>query len=162
MSKSKKKAKAKSLLPKRVAGVKVPKAVRRSRFGQMLASPAGQALLTDLAVGAGALAVAKGKDNPRVRHFAHDAKDKVVHTGEDATHGAHVSGETVAYALREAARAFSEAMHRGAPHEPRSFAADAEAETWTPDYGAPEPAAAADQGKASRKKQPTAQDVSPL
>lgn len=55
MAKAKKKDKPVDLLPKRIAGVKVPKKVRRGRFGQLLASPSGQKLILD-ALNAGALA----------------------------------------------------------------------------------------------------------
>ncbi|THD75131.1 MAG: hypothetical protein E7812_17835 [Phenylobacterium sp.] len=39
--------KIKSFLPKKIAGVKVPKSVRRGRFGELLASPTGQALIAE-------------------------------------------------------------------------------------------------------------------
>ncbi|WP_309089599.1 hypothetical protein [Phenylobacterium sp.] len=160
MSKSKKKAKGGGL-PKRIAGVKVPKAVRRGRFADLLASRQGQALIAEAILGAGAVAAGlKAKDDPKVRQVTKDAKDSVAHAGGDAATGVGVAGATLAYALAEGARAFAEALRRGGPTEPRSFTADAEAEAWTPDYGAPE--SAGDQGKGGRKKQPTAQDVPPL
>lgn len=161
MSKSKKKAKGGSALPKRIAGVKVPKAVRRGRFAELLASRQGQAVIAEAILGAGAIAAGlKAKDDPQVRKVAKDAKDSLVHAGGDAAAGAGTASATLAYAIAEGARAFAQALRHGGPAEPRSFTADAEAEAWTPDYGAPEPAA--DDGKAARKKQPTAQDVSPL
>lgn len=161
MAKSKKKAKSAAALPKRIAGVKVPKAVRRGRFADLLASRQGQALIAEAILGAGAVAAGlKAKDDPKVRRVAKDAKDSLVNAGDDAVTGVGAAGATLAYALAEGARAFAEALRRGGAAEPRSFSADAEAEAWTPDYGAPEPAT--DQAKASRKKQPTAQDVSPL
>jgi hypothetical protein len=40
----------KNKLPKRILGVKVPKAIRRGAVGKVLGSPAGQALLGALAV----------------------------------------------------------------------------------------------------------------
>lgn len=161
MAKSKKKAKGAAALPKRIAGVKVPKAVRRGRFADLLASRQGQALIAEAILGAGAIAAGmKAKDDPKVRRVAKDAKDSLVNAGDDAATGVSTASATLAHALAEGARAFAEALRRGAAAEPRSFSADAEAETWTPDYGAPE--VSAEQGKASRKKQPTAQDVSPL
>ena len=39
--------KARSFLPKKIAGVKVPKSVRKGRFGELLASPTGQALIAE-------------------------------------------------------------------------------------------------------------------
>lgn len=162
MSKSKKKAaKGGSALPKRIAGVKVPKAVRRGRFADLLASRQGQALIAEAILGAGAIAAGlKAKDDPKVRRVAKNAKDSVVHAGDETAAGVGTASATLAYALAEGARAFAEALRHGGSAEPRSFTADAEAEAWTPDYGAPE--AETSSGKASRKKQPTAQDVSPL
>src|SRR5688500_757547 len=92
MAKSKKKAK--SFLPKKIGGVKVPKSVRRGRFGELLASRTGQALIAEAVLGAGAIAAGlKAKDNPKVRELAHDAKEiahdakeKLTHTGDDARH----------------------------------------------------------------------------
>ena len=39
--------KTRSFLPKKIAGVKVPKSVRKGRFGELLASPTGQALIAE-------------------------------------------------------------------------------------------------------------------
>lgn len=161
MSKSKKKAKGLSALPKRIAGVKVPKAVRRGRFADLLASRQGQAMIAEAILGAGAIAAGlKAKDDPKVRKAAKDAKDSLARAGEDAAAGAGTASATLAFALAEGARAFAHALRHGGPAEPRSFAADAEAEAWTPDYGAPEPAA--DEGKASRRKQSQAPDAPAL
>lgn len=46
--------KTRSYLPKRIAGVKVPKSVRKGRLGELLASPEGPALLADALRGFGA------------------------------------------------------------------------------------------------------------
>lgn len=160
MSKSKKKsAKGGSALPKRIAGVKVPKAVRKGRFAELLASRQGQHLIAEAILGAGALAAGmKAKDDPKVRRVAKDAKESVVQAGGDTAGAVGGASATLAFALAEAARAFAEALRNGGPAEPRSFSADAEAEAWTPDYGAPEPAPEAK----SRKKQATAPDAQPL
>ena len=37
----------KSFLPKKIAGVKVPKKARKGRFGELLASPSGQAAIAE-------------------------------------------------------------------------------------------------------------------
>jgi hypothetical protein len=161
MSKSKKKAKGGSALPKRIAGVKVPKAVRQGRFADLLASRQGQAMIAEAILGAGAIAAGlKAKDDPKVRKAAGNAKDSLTHAGEDAVTGAGTASATLAYAIAEGARAFAQALRHGGPVEPRSFTADADAEAWTPDYGAPEPEAEA--GKASRKKQSQAPDAPTL
>ncbi|MGA0607045.1 hypothetical protein ACO2Q0_13710 [Phenylobacterium sp. VNQ135] len=161
MSKSKKKsAKGGGALPKRIAGVKVPKAVRKGRFAELLASRQGQHLIAEAILGAGALAAGmKAKDDPKVRRMAGNAKDSVVQAGGDTAGALGGASTTLAFALAEAARAFAEALRSGGPSEPRSFRPDdAEAEAWTPDYGAPEHAA---EGK-PRKKQPTAPNAQPL
>lgn len=133
MAKSRKKSKG--LIPKRIAGVKVPKKVRKGRFGELLASKTGQAVIAQAILGAGAVAAGlKATDDPRVRKAARKAKEEVAHTAHDAKQATSEAGSTLAYALTEAARAFAEAL-RG---EPRSFAGRGDAETtWTPDYGAP-------------------------
>lgn len=159
MSKAKKK---KAGLPKRIAGVRVPKAVRKGRIADLLASRQGQALIAEAILGAGALAAGmKAKDDPKVRKLAKDAKGSVAHAGDDAAGAFGGGASTLAYALSEAARAFAEALRNGGPAERRSFApdAEAEAEAWTPDYGAPE---GVTEGKAPRKKQPSAPNAQPL
>ena len=170
MAKTKTKSKARKTLPKRIAGVKVPKAVRKSRFGELLASRAGQALIAEALLAAGAVAAGKkASRNPRVRDAAHEAKEMAVHAGHDVRHDMADAGATLAYALGEAARAFAEALRRddGVAAEPRSFAPDDGGEdvAWTPDYGAPEaatePARSSSPGKGARKKQPTANDAGP-
>jgi len=150
MAKSRKKSKG--LIPKRIAGVKVPRSVRKGRFGELLASKTGQAVIAQAILGAGAVAAGlKAKDSPKVRKFTRDAKHKVADTGHDAADKVGETGSTLAYALGEAARTFSEALRRGgAGSLPR---ADDEG-AWTPDYGAPETASPASD---RRKQSPTQQ-----
>ena len=163
MAKSKKKSK--SFLPKKIGGVKVPKSVRKGRFGELLASKTGQTLIAEALLAGGAVAAGlKAKDSPKVRHAVHDAKDKVVHAGEDAGHDLHSAGGSLAYALSEAARSFADALrrHDGNGHEARSFAAEDEAEAaWQP-YGGEPDATAAPPGEPPRKKQPKAYEAGPL
>ena len=161
MAKSRKKsAKGGDALPKRIAGVKVPKAVRKGRFAELLASRQGQHLIAEAILGAGAIAAGvKAKNDPKLRSVAKDAKDSLVQAGGDTAGAVSGAGATLAYALSEAARAFAEALRKGGPGEARSFSADEEAQTWTPDYGAPEPQAEA---TGARKKQPKAPDAQPL
>jgi hypothetical protein len=128
--------KAKRIIPKRIAGVRVPRAVRKGRFGDLLASKTGQALIAQAILGAGAVAAGmKVKDSPKVREMAQGAKDKIADVGQDATRGTAQTTSTLAYALGEAAKTFAEALRRG---EERSFKSASDAESaWTPDYGAP-------------------------
>jgi hypothetical protein len=41
--------KSRNVLPKRIAGVKVPKKARKGRFGELLVSPSGQAAIAEAA-----------------------------------------------------------------------------------------------------------------
>jgi len=83
MAKSRKTSKG--LIPKRIAGVKVPKAARKGRFGELLASKTGQAMIAKAILSAGAAAAGlKAKKSPKVRKFAGDAKHKVADAGQDA------------------------------------------------------------------------------
>ena len=135
MAKSKKKAKG--LIPKRIAGVKVPKKVRKGRFGELLASKTGQAVIAQAILGAGAVAAGlKAKDSPKVRAAAKDAQHKIADTAQGATDSTAQAGSAFAYALGEAARSFAEALRRGELNPPQ--AKDEEANRWTADYGAPE------------------------
>ena len=135
---AKKSKKSKGLIPKKIAGVKVPKKVRKGRFGELLASKTGQAVIAQAILGAGAVAAGlKAKDDPKVQAAAKDTKRKLAGKAQGATADA---GAAFAYALGEAARSFAEALRKGEPARgPASQ--DEEAATWTPDYGAPETAA---------------------
>lgn len=103
--------KSKSLLPKTIAGLKVPKAVRKGQFGEMLASPTGQKLLAQaiLAVGSAAAASArKIKDSDAVEGAQGKLNDRKAAAKAVA---ADASGALV-YALGEAVRSFTDALHR--------------------------------------------------
>ena len=118
MSKSKRKMK----LPKRVAGVKVPKRVRKSSLAKLLASPGGRALAIEVlaatGAAAGGLLVKKKADHdPKLREaLAHPvdslkaAGQHLVDGGTDAAAGASAMSSQLAYAIGEAARTFAEAM----------------------------------------------------
>ncbi|RAK61437.1 hypothetical protein DJ021_17325 [Phenylobacterium hankyongense] len=137
--------KTKSFLPKRIAGVKVPKSVRKGRLGELLASRTGQALIAEALMAAGAVGAAKKTaDSPKAQHLMADAADKMKTLGGDAKHKAgdakdkvEEAGSTFAFALGEAARSFAAALdrHNGIPHDGDLSGAS---ETWTPDYGGPD------------------------
>lgn len=130
MAKSKKKKK--NHLPKRIAGVKMPKSVRRGRLGELLASPVGQTLLTEAILGAGAAAASiGGGKSPKVRRYAHDTAERLRHGGGEATHDAVAAGSTLTYAIGEAARSFAEALHRGEP--PDQGAERSDGPSWATD-----------------------------
>ena len=106
--------KSKNLLPKKIAGVKVPKKVRQGRFGELLASPTGQAVIAEAIMAIGAVAGAKKvADSPEARDKLGDVADSLKHAGKKAKHKASPAlNGAIAYALGEAARSFSDALHR--------------------------------------------------
>jgi hypothetical protein len=149
------KKKNKSFLPKRIAGVKVPRSVRKGRLGELLASRTGQTLIAEAIMAAGAMGVAKkAKDSPKARSFMHDAADRVRQAGGDAGQEVGAAGGALAYALGEAARSFADALRRG---DDRGISRAGGEMAWTPDYGAPEPRA-----EAAKKKPSSPREASPL
>lgn len=118
--------KMKSLLPKRIGKVKIGKSTRKGALADFLSSKAGQVLIAEALMAAGTLAAAKLKDNPKVRGAVATAKTKGVKAGHDAK-------EAISYAVGEAMRSFSDALHR--PPADRQPAADTPA--WSPLEPAP-------------------------
>ena len=107
--------KTRSILPKKIAGVKVPKAVRKGRLGELLASKKGQALVAEAVMAAGAIAGAKKlKDDPQARGAVADTGRSLKHAGREAGYDASALTATLAYALGEAARSFADALR----HDP--------------------------------------------
>jgi hypothetical protein len=114
------KSKKKSLLPKRIAGVKVPKAVRKGRMGAAITSPSGRAVLAELIMAAAAVAGAKKvKDSPKARNALSDVADRLRDGAGDtgkaakgAGKAANVATGAVTFAVAEAARAFVDALER--------------------------------------------------
>jgi len=103
---AKKKSK-KGGLPKRIAGVKIPKAVRKAPIGEILASKAGQTLIAEAVMAVGAVAGAKkAGDSRKVQRAAGKAAEGV----HDAGAGAAAASGVLAYALGEAARSFVDAL----------------------------------------------------
>lgn len=124
-------------LPKRVAGVKVPKALRKSRFGALLASPVGIKLLTDAVEAGVGMALVKGaKKGSPVRSFVehpvtstrlagYTAADlaagftrKVKGEAGDLKHDTVDATGALGHAFAEAARAFAAALHQPEPDAP--------------------------------------------
>jgi hypothetical protein len=107
--------KLKIKLPKRVAGVKIPKSVRKGPVGQFLNSGAGQILIAEaLVAAAGTLAASRSdadsRDGDAVRHHPIDTTRRA---GKRAANAGADQVARVSYALREAARAFRDAMEVG-------------------------------------------------
>lgn len=110
---AKKKSK-KGSLPKRIAGVKVPKRVRRDLNG-LLGSKLGRDIIADVLVAAGAALVGtQAKKGSKTRRFMHDhAPGAPTEAARDGA-GAVASGSSaLAFALGEASRSFIDALHRG-------------------------------------------------
>lgn len=99
--------KSKSLLPKRIGKVKVRKSVRKGALADLLASKTGQALIAEAVLAVGALAGAKLAKNRKVRGAVATARVKGVRASRDAT----AASATLTYALGEAVRTFSDALH---------------------------------------------------
>ncbi len=136
---SKNKKKSKGAIPKKIAGVKVPKRARKGRFAALLASREGQAMIAKAIVGAGALAAGvKAKNSPKVRKGLHDAKTTVAHGAEAATGKTATATVALAFALGEAARSFADALRHGEGNSGRDAPRSDAEPAWTPDYGAPE------------------------
>lgn len=106
--------KVKIKLPKRIAGVKIPKSVRKGPIGGFLNSGAGQLLIAQALIGvAGAAALSRTDQSSRlghaVRHPIHTSRragSRVARTGAD-------QAARFSYSLKEAARAFRDAMENG-------------------------------------------------
>lgn len=128
---AKKTRKTQSLLPKRIAGVKVPKAVRKGRFGELLASRTGQVLIAEAIMAAGAVAGAKkAGESPKARRLVHQAAERVRHAGDGGGRELGAASATLAYALGEAARSFADALRHGDDgHEPNRHDAPAGGDT---------------------------------
>jgi hypothetical protein len=132
------KNKNKILLPKRIAGVKIPKSVRKGNIGAAIGSPTGRAVLAEVIMAAAAVAGAKQvKDSPKARNTLADVVDRLRDgaggagkAAKGAGKAANVATGAVTFAVAEAARAFVDALER------RREAADDEAvapsaEGWT-------------------------------
>jgi hypothetical protein len=109
------KKKTKSLLPKRIGGVKVPKALRKGRAGRFLTSPAGVAVLTEAFALAGAVgAVRKADPDSRVGRLRESAEAEMKSwTAAAEARGEH-SAEQLKAAFAAASAAFADALRSGA------------------------------------------------
>jgi hypothetical protein len=104
----------------------VPKSVRKGRFGELLASPSGQALLAEAIMAVGALAGAKKvADSPEAKDKISNVADTIRSGGKKARRKAPQVSDAVAYALGEAARSFADALHRHGADEHDVTSADA-------------------------------------
>jgi len=105
--------KSKKALPKKIAGVKVPKSIRKGRFGEFLTSPAGQKLVAEAIVAVGAVASAgKAAKSDKAKDLAGAAKDRAADLKQDAGAKASDASGVIAYAVGEAVRSFTDAIRR--------------------------------------------------
>jgi hypothetical protein len=111
---SKKKNK-KSLLPKRIGGVKVPKALRKGRAARFLTSPLGVALISEAVVAAGAFAVGKESEpGSKARRFADHPLASLALLKDDAKLKGEHSADQLKAAFAAASAAFADALRSGA------------------------------------------------
>lgn len=118
-------------LPKRIAGVKVPKSVRKGPIADALASPDGQAVVAEIMTAAAA-AAKRAKDSSVHRDTLADMADRLRTAGDgsDKSGAADARTAAVAFAMAEAARAFENALTRRREAEEEANAGPS-AEGWT-------------------------------
>jgi hypothetical protein len=109
-------------VPKRIAGVKIPKAVRKGPIGHFLNSSAGQRLIAEALLVAGGVTAARGADadspfGGAIRHSLHRITE-----GEDGKlrNALRLEPERFAHALSDGFVAFRDALTRDTtgPTEP--------------------------------------------
>lgn len=96
-----------ALLPKEIGGVKVPKSARKGRFGELLASHTGRALLAEAvqAEGADGARPTVLMADPGLRSFAEHIAERLHQEGDR-----EAATAALAFALGEAARSFINAL----------------------------------------------------
>ena len=151
--------KLKIKLPKRVAGVKIPKSVRKGPVGQFLNSGAGQILIAEaLVAAAGAFAVSRSDLHSNIGDVVRHPIDATRRVGRHAARGGADRAARMSYALKEAARAFRDAMEVA----PREIAPSDESwhePTASPSAGTESQPVAT--GEAVAKKKPTSSRSEP-
>jgi hypothetical protein len=154
------KKKLKATLPKRIAGVKVPKVLRKGSLGRFLGSPAGQALIVASLVQAGRSAVKEdSKAGVILNRLADqfDGKHGGKHPHDDGLDISQLSAALVV-ALKDGARSFVGALNPDS--EPETVRSWDMHRPSTPGFTAEEPNFAAGktearrEPKASKKKRP--------
>ena len=140
--------KRKKRLPKQVAGVKVPKSVRKGRLGKAIASPAGQAVLAEVLMAAATVAGAKkAKDSGAPLDALTEVAQRLRDAGSVKGGGKAMADGTVTYAIGEAARTFVKAFdRRWASEEKEAAASGAEGTTQAPGAAEPKKGAPAPDG----------------
>ena len=123
-------------VPKRVAGVKIPKVMRKGPVIDFLNSSGGQVLIAEaLLLTAGAYSARHADPNSAGGELIQDQVRKVKHTalsgkvaGKRATRTASAAAERLSYAFSEALGAFREALNGPLPaHDPLDDQTDQQA-----------------------------------
>ncbi len=113
-------------LPKRIAGIKIPKGIRKGPVVKFLNTPPGQVVLAQaLLVIGGAFAVEKTRDNDGTLHPLDALKD----AGRDITHRADFAGAKLTRAFAAAAHAFRDVMEGADDDAAHHEAVDSSGET---------------------------------
>jgi hypothetical protein len=110
-------------LPKRIAGVKIPKSIRKGPVGQFLSSSGGQVLLAEaLLLAGGALAGRRMNGESGVGEALRHPVDSLKKAGRAAATRGNNAREAVDHTSAKFSRAFSEAVRafRAVMEEPDS------------------------------------------
>jgi hypothetical protein len=103
-------------LPKRIAGIKIPKTIRKGTVGEFMSSPAGQLVIAEaLVAAAGVFTVKKADENLDAADVVKHPGDSVRRVAQSLTASGSDQTERLTFALKEAARAFKTAMENGPP-----------------------------------------------
>jgi hypothetical protein len=101
-------------LPKRVAGIKIPKRIRKGPVGDFINSRAGQLVIAQaLVLAAGVFTASKADSVPDLDELAKHPVKGAKQAGRAAVDVSVDQGERLTYALKEAAHAFRNAMLQG-------------------------------------------------
>lgn len=107
--------KAKFKLPKRVAGVKIPKVIRKGPLGHFLNSSAGQRVLAEMLVAAAAAFTAvKADEDGAVGETLRHPVDSARRAGEAVAEAGSNESERLAHAFRAAGKAFRDSLREAA------------------------------------------------
>ncbi|MGP1609903.1 MAG: hypothetical protein ACTS5G_04275 [Burkholderiales bacterium] len=98
-------------LPKRIAGVKIPKVIRKGPIGEFLQSSAGQLVIAETLLAAAA-AFTAAKADTSVGDAVRHPVDKARRAGQAMADAGANETDRLAHAFREAGRAFREALHQ--------------------------------------------------
>jgi hypothetical protein len=99
--------KSKTKLPKRIGGVKIPKALRTGTVAAVLASPLGQNLIAEVIYHAGA---ALAGDSKGAKKTLKRVRRGALNAGEETADLAQDGAALIAYAFREGAERFVAAI----------------------------------------------------